>query len=92
MPPRQNKEKIQQFTEFEWAGLSAFDEEDFFCRAIGARVQQDSSTGMRVWNQWIDEHRATRKSGSGRRKVTSARDDPHLLRMAVNDRIVSSRQ
>ncbi|GFV36764.1 transposable element Tcb2 transposase [Trichonephila clavipes] len=40
---------------------------------------------MRIWMQWTDEHRTTRKTGSGRRKVTSARDDQHLLRMAVND-------
>ncbi|GFY31685.1 transposable element Tcb2 transposase [Trichonephila clavipes] len=47
---------------------------------------------MRVWKQWIDEHLTTRKTGSGRRKLTSARDHRHLLRMAVNDRTASSRQ
>ncbi|PRD32856.1 UNVERIFIED_CONTAM: hypothetical protein NCL1_19210 [Trichonephila clavipes] len=46
---------------------------------------------MQVWKQWIYEHRTTRKSGSGRRKVTSACDDQRLLRMAVNDRTASSR-
>ncbi|GFT31539.1 uncharacterized protein TNCV_609321 [Trichonephila clavipes] len=45
-----------------------------------------------LWKQWIDEHRTTRKTGSGRRKVTSGRDDQHLLCMAVNDRTASSRQ
>ncbi|GFW45015.1 DUF4817 domain-containing protein [Trichonephila clavipes] len=33
-----------------------------------------------------DGHRTTKKTGSGRRKVTSARGDRHLLHMAVNDR------
>ncbi|GFW14431.1 transposable element Tcb2 transposase [Trichonephila clavipes] len=47
---------------------------------------------MRVWNQWTDEHRTTRKISSGRRKVTSARDNRHPLCMAVNDRTASSRQ
>ncbi|GFV33239.1 transposable element Tcb1 transposase [Trichonephila clavipes] len=47
---------------------------------------------MRVWKQWTDEHRTTRKTGSGRRKVTSARDDRHLLSMAVDNRKASSRQ
>ncbi|GFY25068.1 transposable element Tcb2 transposase [Trichonephila clavipes] len=56
-----------------------------------ARVKRNSSTVMRVWKQWTDEHRTTRKTGSGRRKVTSVRDD-HLLRKAVNDRTASSRQ
>ncbi|GFU39773.1 transposable element Tcb2 transposase [Trichonephila clavipes] len=47
---------------------------------------------MRVWKQWTDEHRTTRKTGRGRRMVTSTRDDRHLLHMAVNDRTASSRQ
>ncbi|GFT07004.1 transposable element Tcb2 transposase [Trichonephila clavipes] len=47
---------------------------------------------MRVWKQWTDEHRTTRKIGSGRRKVTSVYDDLHLLRMVVNERTASSRQ
>ncbi|GFU92923.1 transposable element Tc1 transposase [Trichonephila clavipes] len=36
--------------------------------------------------------RTTRKTGSGRRKVTSARDDLHLLRMTVYNRTAFSRQ
>ncbi|GFT26065.1 hypothetical protein TNCV_2332491 [Trichonephila clavipes] len=47
---------------------------------------------MRVWKQLTDEHRTTRNIGSGRRKVTSARDDRHLLHMAVNNGTSSSRQ
>ncbi|GFX63600.1 transposable element Tc1 transposase [Trichonephila clavipes] len=47
---------------------------------------------MRVWKQWIDEHRTIRKTGSRRWKVTSACDDRHLLLMAVNDRTASSAQ
>ncbi|GFV27479.1 transposable element Tcb2 transposase [Trichonephila clavipes] len=55
-------------------------------------MQRNSFTVMRVWKQWTDEHRTTRKTGSGRWKVTSARDDRHLLRMTGNDRAASSRQ
>ncbi|GFS51683.1 uncharacterized protein TNCV_613651 [Trichonephila clavipes] len=44
---------------------------------------------MRVWKQWTEDHR---KTGRGQRKVTSARDDRYLLRMAVNERTTSSRQ
>ncbi|GFW21885.1 transposable element Tcb2 transposase [Trichonephila clavipes] len=46
---------------------------------------------MRVWKQWTDEHRKTRKTDSEQRKVTSARDDRHLLHMEVNDRTASSK-
>ncbi|GFS88545.1 hypothetical protein TNCV_1461701 [Trichonephila clavipes] len=33
------------------------------CRHIGARGQRNSSTVMRVWKQWTDNHRTTRKTG-----------------------------
>ncbi|GFU82943.1 uncharacterized protein TNCV_4253991 [Trichonephila clavipes] len=46
---------------------------------------------MRVWKQWTDEHRKTRKTVRGRWNVTSVHDDRHLLHMSVNDRTVCSR-
>ncbi|GFV69639.1 uncharacterized protein TNCV_4507541 [Trichonephila clavipes] len=58
----------------------------------GAFVQRNSSTVSRVWKQWTDEHRTTKKTGSRQLKVTSARNNRHLLRLAVNDRTASSRQ
>ena len=36
------------------------------------------------------EGRARRRAGTGSRKVTTARDDRHLVRMAVTDRRTSS--
>ncbi|GFS59924.1 uncharacterized protein TNCV_3957231 [Trichonephila clavipes] len=89
---RRNKEKFQQITEFERVKIVGLQEGGFSYHVIGARVQWSSSTVMRVWKQWTDEHRATRKTGSARRKVTSARDDRHLLHVAVNDRTACSRQ
>ncbi|GFV24015.1 transposable element Tcb2 transposase [Trichonephila clavipes] len=44
-------------------------------RAVAARVQRNSSTIMRVSKQWTDEGRTARKSVSGPRNVTSARED-----------------
>ncbi|GFS99350.1 transposable element Tc1 transposase [Trichonephila clavipes] len=61
-------------------------------RAVAARVQRKSSTIMRVSNQWTDEGRTARKSGSGPRNVTSAREDRRLVRMARADRTAFSRQ
>ncbi|GFU72554.1 uncharacterized protein TNCV_729631 [Trichonephila clavipes] len=84
MPPRRNKKKFEQLTEVKRGGLSAFKKENFPI-AIGARAQLNSSTVMRVWKQWTDEHRTTRKAGSGRRKETSGRDNRHN-RIVVNDR------
>ncbi|GFW60161.1 uncharacterized protein TNCV_1842441 [Trichonephila clavipes] len=92
MPPRRNKEKFQQLSEFEWRRIIGLRKGGFTYHAIGARVQWNSSTVMQVWKQWTDEHRTTRKTGSGRRKVTSVRDDRHLHRMVMNDRIAFSGQ
>ncbi|GFX76589.1 retrovirus-related Pol polyprotein from transposon 412 [Trichonephila clavipes] len=61
-------------------------------RAVAARVQRNSSTIMRVSKQWTDEGRTARKSVSGPRNVTSAREDRRLVRMAQTDRTAFSRQ
>ncbi|GFU20387.1 transposable element Tcb2 transposase [Trichonephila clavipes] len=47
---------------------------------------------MRIWKQWTNEHRKTRKISSGGRKVTSTSDDRHLFFMVVNDYRASSRR
>ncbi|GFV12581.1 transposable element Tc1 transposase [Trichonephila clavipes] len=47
---------------------------------------------MRVSKQWTDEGRTARKSVSGPRNVTSAREDRRLMRMAQTDRTAFSRQ
>ncbi|GFX74993.1 uncharacterized protein TNCV_1845651 [Trichonephila clavipes] len=73
MPPRRNMEKFHQLTEFERGRIIGLREEEFSYHTIGARGQRKSFTAMRVWKQWTNEHRTTRKTGSERRKVTSAR-------------------
>ncbi|GFV55317.1 transposable element Tc1 transposase [Trichonephila clavipes] len=47
---------------------------------------------MRVSKQWTEEGLTARKSGSGPRNVTSAREDRRLVRMAQTDRTAFSRQ
>ena len=64
----------------------------FSYRATTVRVQRNSSSKMRVWKQWNEEQRTTRKTGGGRQREKSARYDRHLRCMAVNDRTASSRQ
>ncbi|GFW59481.1 transposable element Tcb2 transposase [Trichonephila clavipes] len=63
-PPRRNKEKFQQLTEFKRGSIFGLRERGFSYRAIGARVQRNSSTVMRFWKQWTDEHRTTQETGS----------------------------
>ncbi|GFX05431.1 transposable element Tc1 transposase [Trichonephila clavipes] len=91
MSPRRNKEKFQQLTEFERGRISGLREGRFSYRIIGVREQRNISTVIRVWKEWTDELRTTQKTGSGRRKGKSERNDQHLRCMAVNDRTASSR-
>ena len=91
MPPERKKEKFQQLMEFEQRRIIDLKEGTFFYRAIAARAQRSSSTVMRVWKKCTDEHRKTRKTGSGRRKVTSSLVDRHLFCRAMNDCTAFSR-
>ncbi|GFW41520.1 uncharacterized protein TNCV_4034371 [Trichonephila clavipes] len=92
MPPRRNKENLEQLTEFERGRIIGLREGGILHRAKGPRGWKNSSTVMRIWKQWTDEHQTTRKTGSGRWKAMSVRDDRHLLHMAVKDHITFSRQ
>ena len=92
MPRQRQRAAFHQLTEFERGRIIGLREGGFSYRAIAARVQRNSSTVMREWKQWTDENRTTRKSGSGRRNVTSACDDRHLVRMVRMDRTASSRE
>ncbi|GFV92305.1 transposable element Tc1 transposase [Trichonephila clavipes] len=71
MPPRRNKEKFQQLTEFERRRMIGLQEGGFSYRAIRARVQLNSSIVMRVWKQWTDEHRTTRKTDTSSRQLAA---------------------
>ncbi|GFU69121.1 transposable element Tc1 transposase [Trichonephila clavipes] len=91
--PRQRKgAKIEQISVFERGRIVGLREAGLSYRAVAARVQRKSSTIMRVSKQWTDEGQTTRKSRSGPRNLTSARDDRRLLRMAQTDRTASSRK
>ena len=64
MLPRRKKEKFQQVAEFERCKIVGLREGEFPYRAIAVRVQQNTSTVMRVRKQWAGERRTARKTGS----------------------------
>ncbi|XP_071042100.1 uncharacterized protein [Parasteatoda tepidariorum] len=92
MPLRRKRARFQQLTEFERGRIIDLREAGLSHRTVAARVQRNRSTVMRVWKQLTDECQTTRKSGSGPRNVTSARNDRHLVRMELTDRTAPSRQ
>ena len=55
-------------------------------------MQRNSSTEIRIWKQWTEERRTTRKTDSRRWKGKSKREDQHLFRIAIDDHTTSSRQ
>ena len=92
MPPQRKKEKFQQLTQFERGRIIGLREGGLSYCAKTARDERNSSIVMRVWKQWTDEHRTTQKTSNGKRKVTSARNNRHMLRRTVNCRTAPSRQ
>ncbi|GFX95846.1 transposable element Tc1 transposase [Trichonephila clavipes] len=84
--------KFEQISVFERGRIVVLREAGLSYRAVAARVQRNSSTIMRVSKQWTNEGRTARKSVSGPRNGTSAREDRRLVRMDQTDRTAFSRQ
>ena len=90
MPRQQERAQYQQVSAFERGRMVGFREAGLSYRDTAARTGHAATTAMRVWNQWREEGRTQRRAGTGPRNVTTARDDRHLVRMAVTDRIAPS--
>ncbi|GFU63523.1 hemicentin-2 [Trichonephila clavipes] len=84
--------KFEQISVFERGRIVGLREAGLSYRAVATSVQRNSRTIMHVSKQWTDEGRTARKSVSGPRNVTSAREDRRLVRMAQTDRTAFSRQ
>ena len=56
-------------------------------RDIAARTEHAATTLIRIWNQWREECRTQRRAGTGPHNVITERDDRHLVRMAMTDRL-----
>ncbi|GFT65604.1 hypothetical protein TNCV_869061 [Trichonephila clavipes] len=69
---------------FERGKIIGHQEGGFSYHQIGARVQRNSSEGMRVWKHWTDKHQTTKKLAVDEGKVHQG-DDRHLLLMGVNE-------
>ena len=63
----------------------------FSYRENATRTQCNATREMHIWKKLTEENQARRKPGSGARNCTTARDDKHLIRMAVTERRASSR-
>ncbi|GFU64869.1 transposable element Tc1 transposase [Trichonephila clavipes] len=48
-------------------------------------------TVSRIWNQWVQDDNTERRVGSQRPSITGSREDRHVTRMALSDRVALSR-
>ena len=90
IPHQKRRKSYQQITEFARGRIDGIREGGFSYRKIAARTQCYATTLMRIWKKKTEENQARRKPGRGARNNTTARDDRHLIRMAVTDRTASS--
>ena len=90
MPRRHKKAQYQQVSALKWGRMVGLWEGGLSYHDTAARTGHAATTVMRVWNQWREEGHMQRWAGTGPRNVTTARDDRHLVCMAVTDRIASS--
>ena len=89
MPRRRESTQYQQVSAFERGRMVGLREAGLSNHDIAARTGHAATTVMRVWNQWREEGRTQRRSGTGPRSVTTAWDGNHLVRMAVTDHTAS---
>ena len=75
---------------FERGRIVGLQEASLSYRDIAARIGHVATTVMRVCNQWREEGRTQRRTGTVLRNLTTVRDDRHLVRMAATDRTAAS--
>ena len=90
LPRRRERAQYQQVSAFERGRMVGVREVGLSYPDIAARSGHAAITIMRVWNQWREEGRTQRRAGTGPRNVTTARDDRHLIHLAVTDLSVES--
>lgn len=72
-----------QCTEFERGRVIGMLEAGMSQREVSAILGRSRCTIQRWWNRWVEEGNCVRRSGSGRPRSTSIRDDRHLRHLIV---------
>ena len=91
MPRVRRGNEYYHVSDFDKGRIVAYRDCGLSYRDIAARVGRDPMTVSRIWNRWVQEGNTERRAGSQRPRITSSRDDRHLIRMAVTDRAATSR-
>ena len=71
--------------------IFAYRESELLLHYIAHRTGRQTSTILRIWKQWVPEGHAERHAGSQRIPVTNYREDKHIVKSALQNRIITSR-
>ncbi|GFS81942.1 uncharacterized protein TNCV_2497291 [Trichonephila clavipes] len=88
---RKKRSAFHQVSEFDRERIVAYRDCGLSSREIGSRVGRKHTTAMRIWDSWMQEGTMDRRSRSHPPQCTSSCENRQIMRMAVTDRSVTSR-
>ncbi|GFW89655.1 transposable element Tcb2 transposase [Trichonephila clavipes] len=79
MPLRRFRRQYEQLSQFERGRIIGMMEAGWSARRVARQLGRSDCVVRRFWDHWVREISFTRKSGSGRPRQTSRREDRHIL-------------
>lgn len=83
--------QLRHLSTLQVARITALLEEGFSMRYIAQRVDVSVSVMSRAWERYQKTGHYARRKGSGRRRITTIRQDRHLVRLILQRRIITAR-
>lgn len=91
MPPVRRRQRFTQLSEFDRGRIVGLREGNMSFREIARHVGRNQATVFRCWQAWVEQQRTRRSGGTGRRRLTTERQERRLRLMALRDRLSSTR-
>ncbi|GFU05059.1 transposable element Tc3 transposase [Trichonephila clavipes] len=91
MSRRKQRSAFDKVSEFDRGRIVAYRDCELSFREIGSRVGRNQTTVMRICDRWMQEGMTDRRGRSHPPQCTTSREDRQIVRMAVSDRSVTSR-
>ncbi|GFX81483.1 uncharacterized protein TNCV_143331 [Trichonephila clavipes] len=90
MPLRRFRRQYEQLLQLVRGRIIGMMEAEWSARRAARQLDRSDCAVRMYWDQWIREMSYTQRSGSGRPRQTSRREDHHIIRNALVQPIVSS--
>ncbi|GFS48011.1 transposable element Tcb1 transposase [Trichonephila clavipes] len=91
MSRRKQRSAFDQVSEFDRGRIVACRDCGLSFRDIGSRVVRNQTAVMRMCDRWMQEGTTDRCGRLDPPQCTTSREDRQIVRMAVKDRLVTSR-